>query len=123
VDLDLDQSGFDDFVDPDSESGSKSMGKKNEDKNALFKLFKHRYKVGNCGELPHPVYSPAVFPTLKRCDTTPRTLRGKTLSSDSIEFPARDSELYLDITAAFILKVREESRPSLLALLERGRDD
>jgi hypothetical protein len=26
-------------------------------------------------------------------------------------------------TAAFILKVREESKPSLLALLERGRED
>jgi hypothetical protein len=38
-------------------------------------------------------------------------LRGKTLSSDSMEFAASDSELYLDITAVFILKVREESRP------------
>jgi hypothetical protein len=32
-------SGFNDFVDPDSESGS--MRKKNEEKNALLKLFKH----------------------------------------------------------------------------------
>jgi hypothetical protein len=29
-------SGFNDFVDPDSESGSGSMSKKNEEKNALF---------------------------------------------------------------------------------------
>jgi hypothetical protein len=60
-----------------------------------------------CGELLHPVYSPAVFPTLKRRDTTPRTSRGKTLSIDSIEFAASESELYIDITTAFILKVRE----------------
>jgi hypothetical protein len=30
-----------------------------------------------CGELPHTVYSPAVFPTLKRRDTTPRTSKGE----------------------------------------------
>jgi hypothetical protein len=84
---------------------------------------RHANQVYWCGELPHPVYSPAVFPILKRRYITLRTSRGKTLSSDSIEFPARDSELYLDITAAFILTVREESKPSLLALLERDREN
>jgi hypothetical protein len=41
-----------------------------------------------------------VFPTLKRRDTTPRTSRGKTLSSDSMKIPPSDSELYLAITKA-----------------------
>jgi hypothetical protein len=68
------------------------------------------------------VYSPAVFPILKRRDTTPCTLRGKTLSINSIEFAASESELYLDITAAFILKVREGKVGALPALLERDRE-
>jgi hypothetical protein len=32
-------SGSNDFVDPDSESGSESMNKKNEEKNSLFLNF------------------------------------------------------------------------------------
>jgi hypothetical protein len=71
------------------------------------KLSKPQHQLG-CGELPHPVYSPAVFPTLKRRDITPRTSRGKTLSSDSMEIPASDSELYLAIAIAFIPRERKE---------------
>jgi hypothetical protein len=48
-----------------------------------------------------------VFPTLKCRDKTPHTLRVKTLSIESMELAASESELYLDITAAFILNVRE----------------
>jgi hypothetical protein len=58
----------------------------------------------------------------KRHDKTLCTLRGKTLSINSIEFAASESELYLDITAAFILKVREGKAGAQPALLERDRE-
>jgi hypothetical protein len=75
-----------------------------------------------CGELLHLVYSPAVFPILKRRDKTSRTSRGKTLSIESMELAVSESELYLDITAAFILKVREGKAGAQPALLERDRE-
>jgi hypothetical protein len=63
-----------------------------------------------------------VFPILKRRDKTPRTSRGKTLFINSVEFAVSKSELYLDITAAFILKVREGKAGALPALLETDRE-
>jgi hypothetical protein len=53
---------------------------------------------------------------------TPRTSRGRTLSIESMELAVSESELYLDITAAFILKVREGKAGALPALLERDRE-
>jgi hypothetical protein len=78
-----------------------------------------------CGELPHTVYSPAVFPTSKRRDTTPRTLRGKTLSSDSMEIlPSEFRAIFSYCPIIHIKREREGKQESpLLALLERGRED
>jgi hypothetical protein len=40
-----------------------------------------------------------------------------------MKIPPSDSELYLDIAVAFISGERKESKPSLLALLERDREN
>jgi hypothetical protein len=68
--------------------------------------------VKQCGELLHSVYSPAVFPTLKRRDKTPRISRGKTLSIDSMDLAVGESELYSDLMTAPLDKEIENSRES-----------
>jgi hypothetical protein len=77
-----------------------------------------------CGELPHTVYSPAVFPNLKRRDKR-RVLQGGKLSQVILwKFYLVNSELYLAIAQSFISGERERKQESpLLALLERGRED